>query len=128
MLAWLCGFSECCASMFGYSLEVLLTLSLCLAEQLYLWAPPPPPQPALSSPLRSQCLQHPRHLGKDRAVESNTVSWARPVCVCVCAHVGPWPRAGSQRVNGQQPPTAEALGALQLLWGSAPPLLALPGR
>ena len=130
MLAWLCGFSECCASMFGYSLEVLLTLSLRLAEQLYLWAPPPPPQPALSSPLRSQCLQHPRHLGKDRAVKSNTVSWARPVCVCVCvcAHVGPWPCAGSQRVNGQQLPTAEALGGVAAALGVSPAALALPGR
>lgn len=85
MLAWLCGFSECCASMLGCSLEVLPTLSSCPAEQLYLWAAPPPPQPALTSPLRSQCLQHPRHLAKDRAVESNTVSWAQPMCECVCA-------------------------------------------
>ena len=84
MLAWLCGFSECCASMLGCRLEVLPTLSSCPAEQLYLWAPPPPPQPALTSPLRSQCLQHPPHLAKDRAVESNTVCWAQPVCVCVC--------------------------------------------
>lgn len=87
MLAWLCGFSECCASMLGCRLEVLPTLSSCPAEQLYLWAPPPPPQPALTSPLRSQCLQHPPHLAKDRAVESNTVSWAQPVCVCVRVRV-----------------------------------------
>ena len=65
--------------------------------------------------------------GQGCGIEHCVLGTAR-VCVCVCAHVGPWPRAGSQRVNGQQPPTAEALGALQLLWGSAPPLLALPGR
>ncbi|CAI9150088.1 unnamed protein product [Rangifer tarandus platyrhynchus] len=54
------------------------------AEQLYLWAPPPPPQPALSSPVRSQCLQHHGTLAR-------TGLWNRTLCPghspCVSVHV-----------------------------------------
>lgn len=105
MLVWLCGFSECCASILGHSLEVLLTLSLRLAEQLYLWAPPAPPQPALSSPLRSQCLQHHGTLVR-------TGLWDQTLCpghsprVSVCARVcTPMPSACPSTSGSQLSPS-----------------------